>query len=73
MCYGRDNELFWMGWQSKLFSSKRHYSSNYELKQVGVDGELLIDLNDSGFTFNEIADFLERTLIPDLLTVRRYD
>jgi hypothetical protein len=31
----------------------------YELKQVGVDGELLIDLNDSGFTFNEIADYID--------------
>ncbi len=37
----------------------------YELKQAGVDGELLMDLNDSGFTFNEIADFLDRMRIPD--------
>ncbi|HZA68546.1 MAG TPA: hypothetical protein VE548_02525 [Nitrososphaeraceae archaeon] len=28
------------------------------LKQAGIDEELLIDLNDSGFTFDEIADYV---------------
>jgi hypothetical protein len=30
------------------------------LKHVGIDEELLIDLNDSGFTFDEIANYLDR-------------
>jgi hypothetical protein len=29
------------------------------LRYVGIDKNLLIDLNDSGFTFHEIADYLE--------------
>jgi hypothetical protein len=31
------------------------------LEHVGIDYDLLIDLNDSGYTFDEIADFLDRT------------
>ena len=31
------------------------------LGHVGIDYDLLIDLNDSGYTFYEIADFLDRT------------
>ena len=30
------------------------------LKHAGIDYDLLIDLNDSGYTFNEIADYLDR-------------
>jgi hypothetical protein len=30
------------------------------LRHAGIDKNLLIDLNDSGFTFDEIADYLER-------------
>ena len=30
------------------------------LRHAGIDKHLLIDLNDSGFTFDEIADYLER-------------
>src|ERR671911_1238363 len=31
------------------------------LKQAGIDEDLLIDLNDSGYSFNEIADYINRT------------
>jgi hypothetical protein len=31
------------------------------LKQAGIDEDLLIDLNDSGYSFNEIADYIDRT------------
>jgi hypothetical protein len=31
-----------------------------KLKQAGIDEDLLIDLNDSGYSFNEIADYLDR-------------
>jgi hypothetical protein len=30
------------------------------LRHAGIDKNLLIDLNDPGFTFHEIADYLER-------------
>lgn len=32
------------------------------LKYAGIDEDLLIDLNDSGFTFDEIADNLDRSV-----------
>jgi hypothetical protein len=32
------------------------------LKHAGIDEDLLIDLNDSGFTFDEIADNLDRSV-----------
>jgi hypothetical protein len=31
-----------------------------ELKNAGIDEGLLIDLNDSGYTFDEIANYLDR-------------
>jgi hypothetical protein len=31
------------------------------LKHAGIDGDLVIDLNDSGLTFDEIADYLDRS------------
>jgi hypothetical protein len=30
------------------------------LRYAGIDKNMLIDLNDSGFTFDEIADYLNR-------------
>jgi hypothetical protein len=30
-----------------------------ELKYAGIDEDLLIDLNDSGYTFDEIADYID--------------
>jgi hypothetical protein len=30
------------------------------LKRAGIDEKLLIDMNDSGYTFDEIADHLDR-------------
>jgi hypothetical protein len=32
-----------------------------ELKRAGIDEDLLIELNDSGLSFDEIADNLDRT------------
>ena len=31
------------------------------LRQAGISKELLIEMNDSGATFEEIADYLDRT------------
>jgi hypothetical protein len=32
-----------------------------KLKRAGIDEELLMELNDLGMTFDEIADYLDRT------------
>jgi hypothetical protein len=31
-----------------------------ELRRAGIDENLLMDLNDLGYTFDEIADYLDR-------------
>ncbi len=33
-----------------------------ELKCAGIDEDLLIELNDSGMSFEEIADYLDRSM-----------
>ena len=32
-----------------------------KLKRAGIDEELLMELNDLGMTFDEIADYLDQT------------
>jgi hypothetical protein len=51
------------GWNGKDDSqaSGKLLSALIALRHAGIDKNLLIDLNDSGFTFDEIADYLERT------------
>ena len=50
------------GWNGKDDSqaSGKLLSALIALRHAGIDKKLLIDLNDSGFTFDEIADYLER-------------
>ena len=50
------------GWSGKDDSqaSGKLLSALITLRHAGIDKNLLIDLNDSGFTFDEIADYLER-------------
>ena len=50
------------GWDGKddLDATKRLLAAFVELKDAGIDEGLLIDLNDSGYTFDEIADYLDR-------------
>jgi hypothetical protein len=38
------------------------YAALTALRQAGINKELLIELNDSGATFDEIADYLDRNL-----------
>lgn len=37
-------------------------SASDMLKQAGIDENLLIDLNDSGYSFDEMADYLDKAL-----------
>ena len=50
------------GWNGKDDSqaSGKLLSALIALRHSGIDKNLLIDLNDSGFTFAEIADYLDR-------------
>jgi hypothetical protein len=43
-----------------------------ELKFAGIDEDLLIDLNDSGLTFDEIADHIDLIHTADTISIRQY-
>jgi hypothetical protein len=44
-------------------STKKLLAAFDELKHSRIDEDLLIELNDSGMTFDEIADYLDRSVI----------
>ena len=54
--------MSYYGWDGKCITNaeRRLYAALVALRQAGISKELLIDLNDSGATFDEIADYLER-------------
>jgi hypothetical protein len=54
--------MSYYGWNGKDDSqaSGKLLGALIALRYAGIDKNLLIDLNDSGFTFHEIADYLER-------------
>ena len=49
------------GWNGRdeRGSEKILLAASLELKRKGIDEGLLIDLNESGYTFDEIADYLD--------------
>lgn len=54
--------MSYYGWDGKCMtnSERRLYAALVALRRAGISKELLIDLNDSGATFDEIADYLDR-------------
>jgi hypothetical protein len=54
--------MSYYGWDGKCISNaeRRLYAALVALRQAGISKELLIELNDSGATFDEIADYLDR-------------
>ena len=54
--------MSYFGWEGRDKSNltKSFLAGLHELENAGIARELLIDLNDSGFTFDEIADYLDR-------------
>ena len=54
--------MSYYGWNGKdePGSARRLLATLFELKHNDIDEGLLMDLNDSGYTFDEIADFLDR-------------
>jgi hypothetical protein len=53
--------MSYYGWDGKCMtnSERRLYAALVALRQAGISKELLIELNDSGATFDEIADYLD--------------
>ena len=54
--------MSYYGWDGKCISNaeRRLYAALVALRQAGITKELLIELNDSGATFDEIADYLDK-------------
>lgn len=53
--------MSYYGWDGKCISNaeRRLYAALVALRQADINKELLIELNDSGATFDEIADYLD--------------
>ena len=54
--------MSYYGWDGKCISNaeRRLYAALVALRQAGISKELLIELNDSGASFDEIAEYLDR-------------
>ena len=54
--------MSYYGWDGKCVtnSERRLYAALVALRRTGISKELLIEMNDSGATFDEIADYLEK-------------
>jgi len=54
--------MSYYGWDGKCITNaeRRLYAALTALRRAGVSKELLIELNDSGATFDDIADYLDR-------------
>ena len=54
--------MSYYGWDGKCITNaeRRLYAALVALRQAGISKELLIDLNDSGASFDQIADYLDR-------------
>ena len=44
--------------KTSVIQQKKLLAHSVELRRKGIDEGLLVDLNDSGYTFDEIADYL---------------
>ena len=63
--------MSYYGWDGKCITNaeRKLYAALVALRQAGLSKELLIELNDSGATFDEIADYLDRN--PGLVNSNR--
>jgi hypothetical protein len=54
--------MSYYGWDGKCCTNaeRRLYAALVALRRAGISKESLIELNDSGMTFEEIADYLDR-------------
>jgi hypothetical protein len=58
--------MSYYGWDGKCITNaeRRLYAALVALRQAGISKELLIELNDSGASFDQIADYLDRFCEP---------
>jgi hypothetical protein len=58
--------MSYYGWDGKCITNaeRRLYAALVALRQAGISKELLIELNDSGASFDQIADYLDRNCAP---------
>ena len=54
--------MSYYGWDGKCITNaeRRLYAALIALRRAGISKELLIELNDSGATFDDIADYLDK-------------
>ena len=54
--------MSYYGWDGKCITNaeRKLYAALVALRRAGISKELLIELNDSGATFNNIADYLDK-------------
>jgi hypothetical protein len=54
--------MSYYGWDGKCCTNaeRRLYAALVALRRAGISKESLIELNDSGMTFDEMADYLDR-------------
>ncbi|MCD6038475.1 MAG: hypothetical protein K0S67_2368 [Nitrososphaeraceae archaeon] len=54
--------MSYYGWDGKCITNaeRRLYAALVALQRAGISKELLIELNDSGATFDDIADYLDK-------------
>jgi hypothetical protein len=54
--------MSYYGWDGKesAFASSELLAALLALRHAGIGADLMIDLNDSGFSFEKIADYLDR-------------
>ena len=54
--------MSYYGWDGKCITNaeRKLYAALVALRRAGISKELLIELNDSGATFDDIADYLDK-------------
>jgi hypothetical protein len=54
--------MSYYGWdgQDDFHAASKLLGTLIALRYAGIDRNMLIEMNDSGFTFNEIADYLDK-------------
>ena len=57
--------MSYYGWDGKCCTNaeRRLYAALVALRRAGISKESLIELNDSGMTFDEIADYLDQNKV----------
>jgi hypothetical protein len=54
--------MSYYGWDGKCITNaeRRLYAAQVALRRAGISKELLIELNDSGASFDDIANYLDK-------------